>query len=588
MKNMRLSTRLISSFLVVIALAVLVGGAGIFGMSRINAGNTELYERQLVPMKDLAYARETFQRLRSEQRNLCLAVGDAVWLDQIGDSTVALERSFHGYMEAFRGAVDIPDIVARFDVAYDGFYLYMQATDEIMAASRRGEDQSALIAMMKAATPAAMAVTDNFAEISNMRIEAAEGVYKSNNSLYHILLIVVIAAILIAVSAALILALKISGYITKPLGLLTDFMETAGATGDISLRPEHVKSIERSAQAKDELGRCMKGVGSFISHIGGICKTLEQAAGGDLAVDAKPLSDKDALGNALSKMVGDFNLMLREMQEASNQVSAGADQVSNSAQSLATGSSEQAASIEELDTALAQLMQMIKQEELSSESALKNSAAAANLMDNSREAMQDMMGAMKSIDESAKAITKVIKVIDDIAFQTNILALNAAVEAARAGQHGKGFAVVADEVRNLAAKSSAAAKETAALIEGDVQHVQEGTRAVTQAVESMESVGNSITQNTKIIADIAESTKKQSEEVVLINKGVEQISAVAQANAATAEQSSAASQELSAQSHIMNEISARFKLREQGSFVSSAANHQPDRPEGFSLSAGKY
>jgi methyl-accepting chemotaxis protein len=167
---------------------------------------------------------------------------------------------------------------------------------------------------------------------------------------------------------------------------------------------------------------------------------------------------------------------------------------------------------------------------------------------------------MQDIDEKSQRIANVIKVIDDIAFQTNILALNAAVEAARAGQHGKGFAVVSDEVRNLASKSAGAAKETAALIESSLHSVADGNTIVTKVSDSLQSVGAISDKNAASIEHLYEGSTQQSTSMAEINTAITQLSSVVQANSATAEETAASSEEMSAQSAVLNEIVSRFKL----------------------------
>jgi methyl-accepting chemotaxis protein len=253
---------------------------------------------------------------------------------------------------------------------------------------------------------------------------------------------------------------------------------------------------------------------------------------------------------------------MSEIAIASQQVAAGTSQVSDGSQAISQGATEQAASIEELTATVTQIAAQTRQNALSAGKANEMSEQAKDKAIKGNEQMQSLQLAMTEINDSSASISKIIKVIDDIAFQTNILALNAAVEAARAGIHGKGFAVVAEEVRNLAARSAAAAKDTTELIEGSIKKADAGTKIADETANALKHIVDVVEKAVELVAEISEASNQQATAVGQVNMGIEQMSQVVQTNSATSQETAAAAEELSSQAAMLKEMVGKFALKE--------------------------
>ena len=320
--------------------------------------------------------------------------------------------------------------------------------------------------------------------------------------------------------------------------------------------------VELKKYNNDEFGEIIDALNETVASIREDAELAKRIAKGDLSMRVTPKSNIDELGQSFELLLDDHNHVLGSIKEASIQVTTGSEQVASASHSLAAGSTEQASAIEQVTAAIDEIAQRTRNNAVEANNANTLVVEAKEGVVKGNDQMHEMMIAMDEINKSSVDISKIIKVIDDIAFQTNILALNAAVAAARAGQYGKGFAVVADEVRNLAAKSAKAASETAELIENSISKVEKGSLIAAETGAALSEIVEDIDKIVEIISGVAVASNEQATAITQIDTALGQVSQVVQSNSATSEQCAAASEELSNQAFRLRELIAGFKLRE--------------------------
>jgi methyl-accepting chemotaxis protein len=340
---------------------------------------------------------------------------------------------------------------------------------------------------------------------------------------------------------------------------LTQSIQSAGDQAESIIQGDLTRRLDM--MGSDELGRLGNALDQLAGSLEERLKIADRLAAGDLSQEV-PDPEKDALGRTLYTMILGLNEVIGQVRKAAAQVAGGSRQVFSSSQFLSVGATEQAASLIEITSSITELGSQTRTNAENAHQANFHAGEARDAAENGFAHMREMVAAMAEINDSSQQISKIIKVIDDIAFQTNLLALNAAVEAARAGRHGKGFAVVAEEVRNLAARSAKAAKETSELIEGSAQKVQNGSEIANLTSEAFKEIVTGITRVTDLVGEIASASKEQAMGISQVSEGLEQIDSVTQENTATAEQAATAAGELSSQAMNMKQLLTHFKFDE--------------------------
>lgn len=578
MKNLKIGVKLLITFMIIIVLFCATVVTSIMGLNENADKYSEFYNvgyqitnkvmnmrRGLqIIVKDLSFitieddASEVEEYQADMQKELDLLSENGNWLfaNFTGDKEL-----LDAFSEKITAAVDM-----------QGTVLETIQTDR----------QAAQTMLLEEYQPLVDDAVDALIHVSEVAESEAEADYNETVAMQDRLIFIQLGMAGGALFITIVLSLYLTKSITKPIRDLEKSAEKI-VNGDFD--------VSITYQSRDEMGK-------LANAFRNMTEILEE-----VITDASRLLSEMADGNfdvrthAEDRYVGEFqNLLLSirklnrglsstlgQINRSADQVAAGSDQVSIGAQALSQGSTEQAAAVEELATTIAGISTQVKDTATDALEAKKQSTMAGDEAEECNQQMHDMMNAMEEITRTSDEIGKIIKTIEDIAFQTNILALNAAVEASRAGTAGKGFAVVADEVRNLANKSTVASQNTAELIEGSIKAVSRGTQIADSTAQSLVKVVEEVRSASGKVDKIADAAEEQAGAIEQVTLGINQISSVVQTNSATAEQSAAASQELSEQADMLKQLVAKFILRAEYAMASTPSmetGYDSTRPSG--------
>lgn len=552
--DMRVRGKITLFSCVMLAFMIINAAVGLFAAKTINEQRKDLYDHYAMGQYYLSESYTDFCLINVFLRNI-LFINDTSSLNDAESQISNYEKKMTEHFEKFGSIVDEGNFSSDIKKKYEEVYAYskqwMNETQQEISLVKSGKQEDAVSSFLSVGKQGAGTVKGQIDELIDLLDEATVPRNRYVNLSLNVLTGIIIGVAIIAIIITFAYSIALIKSITIPVNNLVRAAKKL-AVGDVN--------VDCKKLHEDDLGELMDEFAMMAANIKKQAEIANMVAGGDLTVSVVPRCEKDLLGVSLHKLVEDNNEILGNVKESTQQVTVGAEQVATASQSLAQGATEQASALQQVTASMNEIADRTKANASEANEAENLINTAKDLAATGNRQMSALTDALNDINDSSETISKIIKTIDDIAFQTNILALNAAVEAARAGIHGKGFAVVAEEVRNLAAKSATAASETAEMIEDSIQKVANGMKLGDETAKALEQIIESINKSVELVTNIAIASNNQATAVAQVDQAIVQVSQVVQTNSATSEQCAAASEELSNQAANLRSLMSNYKL----------------------------
>ena len=597
MRNLKIHLKLITSFSILILFTIIVAITAISSMRTMNAASEALYSEQLLGIEVAGEISKNFFQQKMYVRNIVIYEAE----DEVFKNSMSmldqLDSEMRELLDSYQKTINKPEDQVNFD-EFKTLYFnnYTSAKLKTIEFGMVNDSASAKTSM-DGTTEDTDRMTDLLNISRDINKKFAYEMQQSNERIFQRSNMLIMVILLFSVFAGVILTVYITKIIASPMGRLKKVMEQIATTGVLEFGKDLQTDLDHDMQFKDEVGESITAAEKLVEHITHVSEALKAIAEKDLSGEVSLLSEGDVLGTALLTIQDNLNYLFTEISLATDQVATGAAQVADAAQSLAQGATEQAATVQELSATIKDASEEMKNSAVMAGEAKAMGDEIQQRAESGSSKMEDMILSTQQANDASKEIASVIKLIDDIAFQTNILALNAAVEAARAGQHGKGFAVVANEVRNLAAKSAEAAKDTATLIDTTIEKVAQGSTMSCQTSDALQNIVEGVIHSSEVITGISQSASTVADSMTQISNSIEQVSQVVQANSAS-EECAAVSEEMSGQAAVLKSVIAQFKLKEDsqssriGGVSNSISQQSPmkhsSKYAGFAMANDKY